>query len=315
MEDKTPIFIILVLIILFGLAYGPVKESGVENRNQPRIGDTSSTVGTRQPTQNIGETSNRVVAEEIKKIERDLKRIERNIGKTKTPTNRSPYFGKIRMSNIVGVRQSDPSREYLTLTTNLKITETINITGWYLRSEVTGNYAIIGRANLLPFPNTKNESDIILQQKDRAIITKGFSPIGISFRTNKCTGYFEEHRTFHPSLPLHCPRMRDIQLPTFSPIPDRQDECVRIIERIGRCRTVDNEFIRDLPDTVTESCKTFMRVQMNYNSCVARHFSDTDFPGNIYRIYLGRFGPLWRERGEVINLHDENGLVVATIRY
>lgn len=320
MEDKTPIFVILVLIIVVGLAYGPIKNSSSDRKTSS--GKTASTEGSSSvgqsntnPETNLGETSNKVIAGEIKKIERDLQKLERNISKQVVPKERSPYYGKIRMSNISGVRQSDPSKEYLTLSTNLKITETINITGWYFRSEVTGNYAMIGRASLLPFPNTKTESDIVLQKGDKAIITKGFSPIGISFRTNKCTGYFEENRTFYPRLPLQCPRAKDENLPLFSSIPDRHDECVKIIERIGRCRTINNEFIRDLPDTVTTSCKTYLTTQINYNTCVATNFGKTDFPGNIYRVYLGRFGTLWRAKNDVINLHDENGLVVATIKY
>jgi hypothetical protein len=320
MEDKTPIFIIIVLVIVVGLAYGPIKNSSSEREGGST--KTTSTQGSSSVGQsntnsatNLGETSNKVIAGEIKKIERDLKRLEQNIARQTIPVDRSPYYGKIRMSNITGVRQSDPSKEYLTLSTNLKITETINITGWYFRSEVTGNYAIIGRASLLPFPNTKTESDIVLQKGDKAIITKGFSPIGISFRTNKCTGYFEENRTFYPRLPLQCPRPKDQNLPLFSSIPDRHDECIKIIERIGRCRTINNAFIRDLPDTVTASCKTYLTTQVNYNTCVATHFGDTDFPGNIYRVYLGRFGTLWKERNETINLHDENGLIVATIKY
>lgn len=320
MKDKTPIVILIFLFIIFGFVYKPVKDVGKKEDAQKQTASrntSSSSIGTNEQS-NLQYNSNKTLAEQIKKIERDLGKIERNIVSNANKGldgTKSPYFGKVKMSNITGVRQNDPSREYLTLRTNLKIDETINITGWYLQSGTTRYYAIIGRASTLPFPNTKNETDIFLQKGDRVIITKGFSPIGISFRLNKCTGYFEENRTFYPSLPLQCPRTRDMDLPNFSPIPDRNDECMTIIERVGRCRTVDNEFIRDLPDTVTESCKSFMKAQINYNSCVARHFGDTDFPGNTYRVYLGKFGPLWREKNETINLHDENGLIVDTISY
>jgi hypothetical protein len=156
---------------------------------------------------------------------------------------------------------------------------------------------------------------VILQKGDRAYLTKGFSPIGISFRTNKCTGYFEENRTFYPSLPTECPRASDEKLPTFSSDLDRNDECLDLIDRIGACTTKGGEFIRDLPDTVTQSCKTYITTQVNYNSCVANHFSDSDFPGREYRIFFNKFGPLWRTAHDKINLLDESGLVVDTVSW
>lgn len=58
-----------------------------------------------------------------------------------------------------------------------------------------------------------------------------------------------------------------------------------------------------------------MVAHINYNACVAKHFGDTDFPGREYRIYLGKFGPLWRPEREKINLHDRSGLIVDTITY
>lgn len=309
-ENKEPILIFLVLFILFGLAYSPLKKA---NLNKSNDANPSSSIGT--VSKNLGSSPNKDIAENIKSAEEDIKRLEENLNKKIEESKRSPYYDKIRMSNISGLNQIDPNREYLSLSVNLKKEETIKITGWYLKSEVTGYYVVIGKAALLPFPFTRTESDVILRQRDRVYLTKGFSPIGISFRTNKCTGYFEENRTFTPGLSLQCPRPRDEKLPNFSDVYDRNDECLNIIERIPRCATKDSEFIRDLPDTVSSSCKTYITTQINYNSCVARHFGDTDFPGNEYRIYLNKFGPLWRLKHDKINLHDENGLVVDTISY
>jgi len=311
MKDiKEPLLILLVLFVLVGLAFNPIKNAGLNKSSS--TGNTTSSIGA---TNNLGSSSNKSVAEEIKNAEADIKRLEKNLNKKIEEGNRSPYYDKIRMSNISGLRQIDPNREYISLFTNLDKTETIKITGWYLKSEVTGYYVIIGKAALLPFPFTKTESDIILQRGDKVYLTKGFSPIGISFRTNKCTGFFEENRTFIPSLSLLCPLPKDEKLPKFSDVYDRNDECLNIIDRIPRCTTKDSEFIRNLPDTVSSACKTYITTQINYNVCVARHFSDTDFPGNEYRVYLNKFGSLWRTTHDTINLHDENGLIVDSISY
>lgn len=316
MKDKTPIFIVLFLIIIIGLVFSPAKK-GIEKQKEERR--VSSSVGKKEEIKSSSTTSgftpNKVIAKDIKEAEEQIKRLEENIAKADTPGKKSPYADKIRMSNLAGARSNDPSKQYVTLSTRLGKTETVNITGWYLKSEVTGYYAMIGKASLLPFPFTKSENDIVLQQGDRAVLVKGFSPIGISFRTNICTGFFEENRTFTPSLPLRCPLPEDEVLPKFSNDLDRNDECIKIIERIPRCVTKGNEFVRDLADTVPESCKTYIRTQINYNSCVARHFSDTSFPGNEYRVYLNKFGTLWRTDKEKISLYDQNGLVVDTISY
>ena len=306
MKDlKEPLLILLVLFILIGFAYGPMKKSGSSGNSIFSNKNSQSSIGTKQD----GQTS-----DEIKDAEEKIKELEKSLGEAKE-ANRSPYYEKIRMSKISGLNQKSPDKEYLTLTTNLKNGEAVKITGWYLKSEITGYYAVIGQAALLPFPFTKTESDVILKNKDKVILTKGFSPIGISFRTNICTGYFEENRTFYPNLQTKCPKAGDENLPTFSTDYDRNEECIKIIERIGRCTTKGNEFVRDLADTVGNFCKTYITTQINYNTCVANHFSDTDFPGQEYRLYLNKFGPLWRVSHDTVNLHDSNGLVVDTISW
>lgn len=315
MKDSSPVLIIIILFVLLGLAYSPLKNSTTSSRTS-RIENKTSNNSAISPTDpNFGYTQNKNVAEEIKEAEKAIKKLEEELKDKSSEEKRSPYYNKVKMSRISGVRSNDPSKEYISLSTNLDKTQTVNITGWYLKSEVTGYYAMIGRATILPFPFTKADSDIVLQQKDRVYLVKGFSPIGISFRTNKCTGYFEENRTFTPRLPLQCPRPSTEDLPQFSTIYDREDECINLIKRIPRCTTKGNEYIRELPDTVTNSCKTYIKTQINYNSCVAKHFDDTDFPGNEYRVYLGKFGPLWRAKNEILNLHDKNGLIVDTISF
>src|SRR3989344_5958925 len=309
MKDiKEPLVILLVLFILLGLAYSPLKNN---RQNKPQ-NQSDSTIG---PNQNTNYSPNKNISEGIKEAEEEIKRLEENVNKEIEKSRRSPYYGKVSMSSVSGLYNNDPSQEYISLFTNLAKNETIKITGWYLKSETTGYYAVIGKASLLPFPFTKTESDITLEERDRVYIIKGFSPIGISFRTNKCTGYFEENRTFTPNLSLQCPRPIDEDLPKFSEVYDREDECLNIIENISRCTTKNNSFIRDLEDTVSSACKTYITTQINYNTCVAKHFSDTDFPGNEYYIYLNKFGPLWREKREKINLYDQNNLVVDTIEY
>lgn len=312
-DNKEGVLILLGLVIIFGLAFEPLKEASQRNkssRSERDEGGFFSSIGESDEVK-----SNSEPTKTVKEIEKEIKEVSESLKEQQEKSRRSPYYNKIRLSSIYGLGSPDPSQEYVRLSVYLEKNEQINITGWYLQSEVTNYYAVIGRASLLPFPFTRNDNDVVIKDGDSVIITKGFSPIGISFRTNKCTGYFEENRTFYPGLSKRCPRISEDDLPTFSSVYDRQEECVDLITSIPRCTTRGNEYLRDLPDTVSSSCKNYIREQINYNACVAKHFGDTDFPGNEYRLYLGKFGPLWRNRSDKINLHDQNGLIVDTIEY
>lgn len=282
MKDINPLIILLVLFILMGLAYGPVKN---------RQTQTSTSTNTNSQIANGNEQQ------------------------SSADKNLSPYHDKIRMSGISGLHQDDPNQEYITFFTNLKKDEEVNITGWFLKSEVTGYTLAVGKAALLPIPFNKTESDVILKQGDIAYLTKGFSPVGISFKTNECTGYFQEDRQFYPSLPTDCPAPRDEKLPNFSNDLDSNDECISLIETISRCTTKNSRFIRDLPDTITNSCKTYITTQINYNACVTKHLNDEKFAGSEYRLFFNRFGPLWRKTHDKINLYDQNGLLVGGTSY
>ncbi len=308
--EKGTIALIIGIFILVGLAYSPVKENFENKKNNSTNTTTSNTsIGTA----NNNYSSNEDASRDIEEAQDKIKKLEKELEKKIEESKRSTYYGKIRTSNIQGIRNSDPNEEYIILDTYLQNGEKVNITGWYFKSEITGYYAFIGKAALLPFPFNKTESDIILQKNDRVYVTKGFSPIGISFRTNMCTGYFEENRTFIPSLQKSCPKVADEDLPNFSSIYDRNDECIDLIHGIPRCTTRNGEYFRDLPDTVTSSCKAYIETNINYNACVAHNFDNTDFPGNEYRVYLNKFGDLWRKNREKVNLHDASGLIVDTI--
>ena len=304
--------ILIIIFVLVGLSWKPAQErsASVRPSGTASIGSTKSTEAT-SPAATPRDVSNTII-----EAQKQAEKIEKTVSKLAEESTRSPYYGKINMSYISSLNNPDPSKEYIRLTTSTKSGEVVDITGWYLKSERTSNWVSIGQASVLPYPYTSsNHQDIILERGDRVFLVKGFSPIGISFRTNVCTGYFEENRTFYPALPRECPRAKDEPLPEFSLDLDREDECLKLIDRIPRCTTRDSEYIRDLPDTVSQSCKTYIATEVNYNSCVDNHIGDGNFAGKEYYYYFKVFGPLWRRNYETINLHDTNGLIVDTISY
>src|SRR5690242_14967250 len=119
-ENKEAFAIILVLIILIGLAYKPLKNSSA-TKNENRSG--TSVFGNFTRT-NYSSSKN-TTEENIKDVEEEIERLEKNIQKNIDKQKRSPYYDKVRMSQISGVRGGDPSREYFTLSTSLKNNETV----------------------------------------------------------------------------------------------------------------------------------------------------------------------------------------------
>lgn len=304
-RDAT--IILLVGFILLGLAWKPLQQKGQLNLSgSSSIGNNSASKTTSVESEDVRES--------IKEAERKVESIEKRANELEQERNRSPYYNKITMSYVASLNNPDPSKEYITLYTNLKRGERVDISGWYLKSDSTGNWVSIGGVSILPFPYTQNAlQDIVVQNGDRVYLVKGFSPIGIAFRTNKCTGYFGSDRKFYPSIQKSCPLIKNEDLPKFSNVLDREDECLDIIDRIPRCSVPKQSQVRDFPDTVTESCKDYLLTQVNYNTCLANHFSDTDFPGHEYYYYFKVFGPLWRSHRENIKLYDRNNLVVDSI--
>lgn len=82
----------------------------------------------------------------------------------------------------------------------LKVKKSVNLTGWKLKSQRTGNSVTIGKVN--PIANSVLEKqDLIANPGDRIIVVSGRSPIRESFRMNSCSDsldIFEEN----PRIPF-----------------------------------------------------------------------------------------------------------------
>lgn len=298
-KSKEPILILIVIIIIVGLSWDSLKK-----------GNFSGT-STSTPQKEYSDNYDPYYDTQIQANNLQTKLESKPEDKTK-----SKYYGKISISYVSSLNSSDPSSEYITIYPNLNQNEKVKITGWMLKSERSGNWVKIGKASYLPYPNTANYEDIVLKQGDMAYLIKGFSPIGISFRSNKCTGYFGQNRNFYPYLNRSCPLPKNEKLPKFSDVLDREDECLDIIERLPYC--TDPSYYMNFnkfPDTVTQSCKDYLENEINYDTCVENHILDTDFAGREWYIYMNVFGPLWRDKREKIILYDSEGLIVSSISY
>ncbi|MBI2048990.1 MAG: hypothetical protein HYT29_00945 [Parcubacteria group bacterium] len=236
---------------------------------------------------------------------------------TKDPTTgktieKSPAGNTVSFYGKGNARIADATREYVEIRAPRTNTQPIRISGWTLKSSVTGKSAGIGTGVYTPISGSMNpEQPIYLSPGGRAFITTGRSPKGYSFRLNLCTGYFEEFQDFSPWLPLNCPYPRDENLPSGP--NGLTDACVNYIEKIGRCEAQ----VQPLPLSFSNDplCQEYVGENINYGACVDTHKSDPDFYSTEWRVFLGRDQELWKAERETILLLDESGKVVDSVSY
>ncbi|MEK7144485.1 MAG: hypothetical protein AAB794_01340 [Patescibacteria group bacterium] len=224
----------------------------------------------------------------------------------------SPYRGIVTMSHYVsGAGSTDPKNEYIEISVPQNVSVPVDLSEWRLMSEASGNSVPIPKGTETPFAGTVNAAqDIVLSPGMRAIIVSGSSPIGASFRENKCIGYFSTFQTFYPTLPQNCPVPSDELAAFYGSGYIRDPFCIDYVNKLSRCQVTLTP-----PVGASGSCQNFLVKYLNYNGCVDAHKNDADFMGNTWRIYLGRSSSMWRTKHELIKLLDANGKTVDAFSY
>ncbi|MBI2409942.1 hypothetical protein HYV30_02765 [Candidatus Kaiserbacteria bacterium] len=224
----------------------------------------------------------------------------------------SLYRGQVSMNHYISSAGSaNPSAEYIEISLASNASAPVNISGWSLSSGATGNGSLIPKGTETPTSGTVNAAeDIILKPGMRATIFSGQSPIGASFRENKCIGYFAAYQTFSPALPQICPAPSDELRAYYGAQYIRDPSCIDYVDKLSRCQVALSP-----PVSVSSACGAFMVKYLNYNGCVSAHQNDANFKGDTWRVYLGRTAPLWRSRLEVVRLVDAQGNTVDAFSY
>ena len=226
--------------------------------------------------------------------------------------SRSAYRGLVTIvRSATAARRTDPALEYVRISLSSRATEPVSISGWTILSTVTERQATIPQGVELPLSGVIVPSaPIVLRPGDSAYLITGRSPLGASFRTNMCMGYFSRYQRFEPSLGLSCPAALSTA-ERFSGIDFNRDEgCYDFLRSIPRCSIVTG-----IPPTVSASCAGFVETNIHYNGCVRLYQNESAFYGSQWRVYLGRTGELWRRDRETIRLLDAEGKTVDQYSY
>lgn len=224
----------------------------------------------------------------------------------------SPFRSLVTLTRrVVNASSTNPNLEYLSLAVPTTAREHLTITNWQFVSEVTGNAALIPSGTPLPLLGKVSAvAPITLRPGDRATIFTGRSPIGVSFRENKCTGYLNSFQAFTPALTQRCPLPVDELVNYYGDYYVRDTTCLDYVKKLPRCGTV---FFPK--DDISARCENFVLTHLNYNGCVATHRDDTDFEGTTWRIYLNMSDALWRGKDELIKLWDAGRKTVDAFSY
>ena len=206
---------------------------------------------------------------------------------------------------------TDPSQEYIVIQSRGTNTKTIPITGWTLKSLSSGTTVNIPKGTELYFQKIVNaEGDVNISSGDTVYLITGSSPINVSFKLNKCSGYLEQFQHFNPLIYTSCPSPRNEDLSSIKNI-SANDACLDYIDSFPMCRTQTE----NLPVTWTYECKNFIETKLSYSACLNTHKNDKDFYGHEWRLYLKHGQSLWKSRREDIVLIDNKGNVVSELKY
>ncbi len=221
----------------------------------------------------------------------------------------SPYAPDVYLENG-SANNTSPANEYLVIRTSSNLKNPVTLTGWTLEN-TSGVKVKIGQAAYLPFLGEVNAEQAITAKASSYIyVTTGRSPNGISFRTNLCTGYFEQFQDYTPSLRMECPYPADEML-KFPEQVAGNEQCINFIRSMGRCQL----YVNALPGNIGSSCNAFISTQLTYNGCTNNHKNEASFYKDEWRVYLNRDQELWKSQYERIRLLDENGKLIDAITY
>ncbi|TAL58158.1 MAG: hypothetical protein EPN84_13270 [Legionella sp.] len=290
----------------------PVTNVNQEQRGYGNLWDMGSSE-TNWWTGNFGGNGGTRTQTELWRAQDDLEDLQRDLQESRLFGTPSVHRGIVSIAKSVGPLKSvDADEEYVTISVSSGADAPVSITGWKLISVRTNSSASIPQGvALFRTGKVNSPQPITLSPGERAIVTTGRSPIGVSFKENSCSGYLEERQNFHPSLSSSCPSPRDDFARFYDGAANDYQKCKEAITTVPRCTTAT-----DLPRNTSNKCQSFAREFLTYNGCITYHASDRNFQGRVWRVYLGnRNDDLWPTKNDTIKLLDAEGKTVDIFTY
>jgi hypothetical protein len=249
--------------------------------------------------------------DELNQLQAQYDDLSTRVKNAKDFGNPSPYRGEITFG-MHAAAESTATNEYLTLEANTQNKNAIPLIGWSLQSAVTGTRVPLPPAARFFVAGVVNTTEAVtLEPGASLVISSGASPVGVSFRENKCTGYLNELQPFTPPLQQSCPEVSS-ELPlTAQNIQTYGDACIEYVKNIPLCHFPGT----DQNVSMSQTCKIFLVDHLSYNGCSGAHRNEVGFLAKSYRLYVGSSAGLWRDTHDIVRLLDADGRTVDVLSY
>lgn len=215
----------------------------------------------------------------------------------------SPYFKKITFSGAWSGNCSSYGEMSLS-SYGLSASDTVDITGWQIKTNRSGEY-IPQAIGLYDPSGLTAPRDIFLGQGQYVYIYSSSGPFNL--RLNKCIGYIANSNKFTPQIPPNCPYLNQAAVSKMG----FTGTCENYIYSLGSCQ-VPNLNSSQIPQT-DYACRDYLENNFNYKSCFNAHVSDADFLSNQWWVWAGS-SPL-DPYHDTVNLFDRSGLLVDQYNY
>ena len=228
----------------------------------------------------------------------------------------SPVVGMVEIEKDPdNAKTNELESEYIRIRALSTNAQPINISNWSVQSMVSDAWIGIPQGAELYAAGEVNElEDIYLYPGDSAIIASRRSPVGVSFRVNRCSGFLADTQHFEPRLRTSCLQPFDVIPPTVDNIKSYGNECVQFAENLGQCRYVTSDHPNF--DALSSECQEFIQPRFTYNFCTGVYANDPNFfTPQEWRIFLNQDNVLWQENYEVIRILDEHNRTVDVLTY
>jgi hypothetical protein len=245
----------------------------------------------------------------LEKAESDYNELAAAVREARAFGDPSPDRGTVQIVDMS--TDVSASGEYITLENYGD--RSVSIEGWSLQSAVSGVRVPLPAATrtfvmgAVPSPTT-----ITLEPYKAIYVNSGPSPVGVSFQENSCSGYLSQFQSFVPHLGNYqCPQNSD-ELPWTPENVQRYGEsCLTYVDSLPSCHFHTDAF----PNSLSSSCREYIREALTYNGCVARNKWRPSFHQDVWRVFLEQPEPLWGTNHDIIRLLDAQGRTVDVYNY
>ena len=219
------------------------------------------------------------------------------------PENRE---GTVYISGVATAWGDRPIR--ITLRTNLKEGETVNIDDWEIEGN-DGKISIPEAVNYYEIPSLNKSGPIILEPGHYIIIYVGEeSPISKNFRLNKCTGYLNDRGEFEWQLPNECP------LPEKGDYKHLSGECQNYIRSLNRCELPDPNVTNSFIGEEGNECRAFVNSFFNVKNCYEYYEDQGNLLKNEWRVWIN-YQNVFDKNHDWLKLLNKEGKIIDEYTY